>query len=230
MSVNSAGMAASVVSAYIQCLELPMPPILFQYNPEKFTITTQAHWKPGTPQAGSTTATAPQFLGTSAGTLTIPILLDAFAVPPVPPTATIEMLKVLLKPTPQSLMMRYGAGPKVMFGWGTNIIMEQAVVKAVAVDYERFLLGEPVRATARVTLEEVQSILMGTNPTSGGLATRRTRTVGEGDTLASIAYEEYKDPNKWRALAEANNIDDPMRVKPGQVLDVPDRRDAEALS
>ena len=41
---------------------------------------------------------------------------------------------------------------------------------------------------------------------------------------------EYRDPNKWRALAEANNIDDPMRVKPGTVLIVPDRRDAESLS
>ena len=69
-----------------------------------------------------------------------------------------------------------------------------------------------------------------TNPTSGGLATRRTHTVVEGDTLASIAYQEYRDPNKWRALAEANNIDDPMRVKPGTVLIVPDRREAEALS
>jgi nucleoid-associated protein YgaU len=52
----------------------------------------------------------------------------------------------------------------------------------------------------------------------------------EGDTLASIAYQEYRDPNRWRALAEANKIDDPMRVKAGTVLIVPDRREAESLS
>ena len=51
-----------------------------------------------------------------------------------------------------------------------------------------------------------------------------------GDTLASIAFQEYKDPNKWRALAESNNIDDPMRLKEGTVLIVPGRREAEALS
>jgi nucleoid-associated protein YgaU len=54
--------------------------------------------------------------------------------------------------------------------------------------------------------------------------------VVEGDSLASISFQEYRDPNKWRALAEANNIDDPMRVKVGTVLIVPDRREAEALS
>ena len=31
-------MAASAVSAYIQCLELPLPPIVFSYNPEAYTI------------------------------------------------------------------------------------------------------------------------------------------------------------------------------------------------
>jgi nucleoid-associated protein YgaU len=102
----------------------------------------------------------------------------------------------------------------------------------VKVEYQRFLLGVPVRASATVHLKSVPlpAPLGPTNPTSGGLATRRTRTVVEGDSLASIAHQEYRDPNKWRALAEANNIDDPMRVKVGTVLVVPDRREAEALS
>jgi nucleoid-associated protein YgaU len=52
----------------------------------------------------------------------------------------------------------------------------------------------------------------------------------EGDTLASIAFQEYEDPTKWRAVAEANKIDDPMRIKPGTVLTVPDRREAENMS
>jgi nucleoid-associated protein YgaU len=120
----------------------------------------------------------------------------------------------------------------VTFGWGPNIIMDEAIVTSVSVAYERFLLGMPVRATATVTLKAVPLPfpLGATNPSSGGLATLRTRTVVEGDTLASIAFQEYKDPNKWRALAEANQIDDPMRVKEGTVLMVPDRREAENLS
>ena len=230
MAVAAAGMAASLVPAYIQCIDpdLPLPPINFTFNPEGYSITTAAHWQ-RSPQPAS--PAPPQFKGVEAPKLDVKILMDAFSVPPVPPTATIEQLKLLLLPTALSVADGGATAPLVMFGWGTNIIMDMAVVTKVIVTHERFLLGVPVRATATVSLEAVP--LPGpmgfTNPTSGGLATRRTRTVVEGDTLASIAYQEYKDPNKWRALAEANNIDDPMRVKPGSVLIVPDRRDAAAL-
>jgi nucleoid-associated protein YgaU len=228
MVVAAGGMAASLVSAYIQPIDPPMPPINFAFNPEGYTVITKAHWE-RSPQPAS--PAPPQFKGVEAPSLDVKILLDAFAVPPVPPLVTIEQLKLLVLPTALSVADGGATAPIVTFGWGTNIILDQAVVTQVSVAYERFLLGVPVRATATVRLEGVPlPAPMGfTNPTSGGLATRRTRTVVEGDTLASIAYQEYKDPNKWRALAEANNIDDPMRIKPGTVLIVPDRRDAQAL-
>jgi nucleoid-associated protein YgaU len=223
-------MAASLVPAYIQCTDpsLPLPPINFTFNPEGYSITTAAKWL-RSPQPAS--PAAPQFQGIEAPRLDVKILMDVFAVPPVPPAATIEQLQLLLLPTALSVLDGGARAPTVMFGWGTNIIMDQAIVTKVVVAHERFLLGVPVRATATVSLEAVPlpAPLGFTNPTSGGLATRRTRTVVEGDTLASIAYQEYQDPNKWRALAEANNIDDPMRVKPGSVLIVPDRREAEAF-
>lgn len=230
MALAARGMAASLVSAYIQSTDpdLPMPPINFAFNPEGYTVVTKAHWE-RSPQPAS--PAPPQFKGLEAPSLDVKILMDAFAVPPVPPTATIEQLKLLLLPTQLSKAVGKATAPTVMFGWGTNVILDMAVVTQVSVAYERFLLGVPVRATATVRLEGVPlpDPLGWTNPTSGGLAARRTRTVVEGDTLASLAYQEYKDPNKWRALAEANNIDDPMRVKPGSVLIVPDRRDAETL-
>jgi nucleoid-associated protein YgaU len=135
-------------------------------------------------------------------------------------------------PSPTSLAEGNATAPTVMFGWGSNIVMEQAYIKSMTVTYKRFLLGVPVRAEVTVGLEAVPppSPLPSTNPTSGGLATRRTHTVVEGETLASIAYKEYLEPNRWRALAVANGIDDPMRVKAGAVLIVPDRREAETLS
>jgi nucleoid-associated protein YgaU len=49
----------------------------------------------------------------------------------------------------------------------------------------------------------------------------RTHRVVAGDSLASIAYLEYGDPNGWRRLADANGIDDPLRVRDGTVLHVP---------
>jgi nucleoid-associated protein YgaU len=45
--------------------------------------------------------------------------------------------------------------------------------------------------------------------------------VISGDSLASIAYQQYGDPSMWRVLAEANGIDDPIRLPAGQTLIVP---------
>ena len=72
-------------------------------------------------------------------------------------------------------------------------------------------------------MQEVVAPTPGQNPTSGGLATMRTRTMVDGDTLASIAFGEYRNANMSRALAIANGIDDPMRVRPGTTLLVPQR-------
>jgi nucleoid-associated protein YgaU len=49
----------------------------------------------------------------------------------------------------------------------------------------------------------------------------KTRRVKLGDTLSSIAGEEYNDPAMWRPIAEANGIDDPRSLTPGTVLAVP---------
>ena len=39
----------------------------------------------------------------------------------------------------------------------------------------------------------------------------RVRTVQAGDRLPLIAEEMYGDPRFWRLIAEANNIEDPLR-------------------
>ena len=46
------------------------------------------------------------------------------------------------------------------------------------------------------------------------------RTVA-GDSLASIAFAQYGDPNAWRPLAAYNGIDDPLRVPTGQTILLP---------
>jgi hypothetical protein len=222
-------MATSIISAYIQCLDFPMPPIVFQFNPESYTVVTKGNWKSTPqPQGGS----KQQWLGAAPAEVTVKILLDMFSVPPIPPSLVIEQLKMLVVPTAISQGVGAATAPTCMFGWGPNIVMDMAVVKSVSVAYERFLLGMPVRATATVTLAAVPppAPIPPTNPTSGGLSALKTRTVVEGDTLASIAYQEYRDPNKWRAIAEANRIDDPMRIKHGTVLFVPDNHEADSMS
>ena len=48
-----------------------------------------------------------------------------------------------------------------------------------------------------------------------------THVVKRGETLSSIAAEEYNDPTLWRSIAETNGINNPRRVAPGDVLAIP---------
>lgn len=223
-TMQSAGVASSAVSAYIQCINFPFPPIVFQYNPKAWTEEVGVNWKVSPQPKGK--STTPQYQGAQPRTLTVELILDAFAVPPLPPSPTIALLKSLTQPLPVTKSV-----PKVIFGWGANIVMAKAYVTKLSFAHERFLLGMPVRTkvTIGLTEEPPPDPLPSQNPTSGGLATRRTRTLVEGDTLASISYQEYGDPNYWRALAVANGIDDPMSVKSGTVLVVPEKADALAV-
>jgi nucleoid-associated protein YgaU len=45
--------------------------------------------------------------------------------------------------------------------------------------------------------------------------------VRDGDSLPSIAFAAYGDPTQWRAIAEANEIDDPLRLPRGRALAIP---------
>jgi len=48
-----------------------------------------------------------------------------------------------------------------------------------------------------------------------------TRLVKRGDSLGSIANEVYRDPARWRVIAEANQIDDPRHLTIGLRLAIP---------
>lgn len=48
-----------------------------------------------------------------------------------------------------------------------------------------------------------------------------TRLYKRGDSLSSLAADAYKDPTKWRVIAEANSLDDARNVPIGLRLNVP---------
>lgn len=112
--------------------------------------------------------------------------------------------------------------PTLIFTWGPLIY--EVCLTAANVNYVRFTeSGEPIRAKVNITMQEQPSLLaiLSTNPTSGGLPGRRQHVVSSGDTLQSIATANYGSPGRWRALADANGIDDPTRLRPGQVVYLP---------
>ena len=82
--------------------------------------------------------------------------------------------------------------------------------------------GRPVRAfLSCVFIEhrENQKLVVA-NPLNSP-DTTKYHTVRLGDSLWSLAAEEYGDPGEWRVIAEANGLSNPRRLKPGEMLVVP---------
>ena len=63
----------------------------------------------------------------------------------------------------------------------------------------------------------------------GSQSGEQSYTVEKGDTLSAIAKQFYGKSGAWRDIFEANRdqIDDPDRIFPGQVLKIPAIRAGE---
>ena len=63
---------------------------------------------------------------------------------------------------------------------------------------------------------------LGAKPRKGGVhAGFGTHTVKDGDTLPSISYRAYGDATRWRLIAEANGVDNPLHLRRGSSLALP---------
>lgn len=119
---------------------------------------------------------------------------------------------------PKLLLLKMGAGT------GPGRIERTVILKVIGVTYLRFSrTSVPTRASVTLTLEEAESPPAKQNPTSGGPPGRRVHTVTAGDNLQRIATATYGNPASWRRIAEANDIDDPLRVRNGRSLYLPGR-------
>jgi hypothetical protein len=113
--------------------------------------------------------------------------------------------------------LRLKTGDEEMF---PNLV----VLKKVTVEYTRFSpAGDPIRANVKLELQEVAPPLPPQNPTSGGPGGGRMHLVTDGDSLQHIAAGMYDSPAAWRDIAAANGIDDPLRVRNGRSLMLPDQ-------
>jgi LysM repeat protein len=102
--------------------------------------------------------------------------------------------------------------------WGGLIF--QGVLKSVTQTFTRFLEdGTPVRASLKCEFEAWEDPVhkkKALNPIDDPI-----RIVKRGETLSSIATEEYGDPALWRVIAKVNRMDNPRQLNPGQRLTVP---------
>lgn len=227
---RAGGSGASLVHAYLELHEpgaqgsttpgASLGKIDFQFNPKELSITKSAKWERKTSR-NRKSAGIPEFQGAEPCSMSVEMFFDASGEQNNAVVEAVEKLFRCCVPTDKTHQDQKGVPPWVVFHWG-SVAGFTAYIASVAVKYSLFTSGGvPIRATATVSLKEIAAEPAKQNPTSGSLTSRRSHTLVAGDTLASVAYAEYGDANLWRALAEANDLDDPMRVPPGRTLLVP---------
>jgi hypothetical protein len=198
----------------------PMGRINFQFNPKELSLAKSASWSRHSGK-GNKKSGPPQYNGPQPSKLSLEMFLDASNTYDDSVVKKVEQLFACCVPTQASHDKNKGSPPWVLFRWGalTGFL---AYISSVTAKYTLFTsAGLPIRATVTVTLEELAGEAPRQNPTSGSLVPRRVHVLVEGDSLAAIAYQEYGDPTLWRAVALANNLDDPMRLRPGRRLLLP---------
>jgi nucleoid-associated protein YgaU len=89
-------------------------------------------------------------------------------------------------------------------------------------DFSNVQSGSSSTAESKPDFSNVRSGASSTAEVTGD-AGAATYTVAKGDTLSHIAKEHYGKASKWHAIFEANRdqIDDPDKIFPGQVLKLP---------
>lgn len=111
--------------------------------------------------------------------------------------------------------------PILRFSWGSlsfDCVLEDLV--------QRFTLfgndGTPLRAICKVVFKEYATAATQLSNTRRESADHTKRmALREGETLSSLSAREYNDSRKWRAIADANNIDDPENLEPGTIVELP---------
>ena len=82
--------------------------------------------------------------------------------------------------------------------------------------------GTPARATLNVSFKEYRTLREQLeSPRRESADKTKRRVVVGGDSLWSIAAREYDDPNEWVRIADANDLDDPREIQPGDWLKLP---------
>lgn len=199
------------------------------FNPTEFTITKGNNWT--FDAVKGTSLPKPKFGGGKPREMQVTLLLDQS----LPSDGmqvkdmTDQLFKMMEVPSGSGGGGAKAAPPLVTFQWG-EMIPFKAACTSLTVVFQLFKPnGTPIRAEVRLALTQAEpattasssSANKGTNPTTrseGGLG---MHVVRDGDSLPSVAHRAYGDATRWRLIAEANGVDNPLHLQRGMSLNLP---------
>ena len=200
----------------------PDPPIIVLFNPTEYTRERANAFK-STPIPGLASPLI-QFVNGEADTLSMELFLDDYTDPkPIDPRGPVQPVYERVQAIAALLEIDRDihAPPPVRFKWGP--IRFEAVIEKLSQKYTLFRPdGTPARATLSVTFKEYLPIDRQLREPRRESADKTKRRQLDGATdIWLLAAREYRDPREWRRIAEANDVDNPWRLGPGDWLTVP---------
>jgi hypothetical protein len=191
------------------------------FNPESLKLNLSNQSSGGNQQAGGAT----QYLGPGSSTMTVELLFDTSTTGSDVRQRT-EALAYFIVGDSQDSNNRRTSPPKVRFEWGSFIY--EGIIKSMDETLEYFSeTGVPLRAKVSLSFQRDALVLYQRNRRSGR-SERANEGVGDvtplstaraGDTLQSMAAGRGLSAD-WKAIAAANGIEDPLRLQPGQLIDL----------
>jgi hypothetical protein len=198
------------------------------FNPSEYSISKSNEWSYD--KVTGTSFPPAKFGGGAPRELSLSLLLDVSLLKDGNVRSTTDKLfKMMEVPGGQGAGGASSVPPFVTFHWGQETTFK-AVCTQLTVAYKLFRPnGDPIRADVKMTLKQAETASTASsnganrpgNPTTRANAGHGVHTVKDGDTLPSIAYEQYGDPTVWRAIADANGIENPLRLRRGHALSLP---------
>jgi nucleoid-associated protein YgaU len=113
------------------------------------------------------------------------------------------------------------APPIVRFVWGK--LSFKAIIEKLSRKLTLFQPdGTPARSTVSITFKEYKTLPeLVTQPRLQSADKSKRRVIVGRDSLWLLAAREYDDANRWRVIADANDLDDPRDIAPGDWVTVP---------
>jgi nucleoid-associated protein YgaU len=200
------------------------PSITVQFNPAEYALTKGAQIAEiAIPGIDSPIL---QFVRGQNEKLTLELFFDTTAAGMG--LAPVVDVRTLTQPVYQLVKIQGSthAPPRVRFVWGHGLSF-RAVVESVTQKFTVFNpVGIPLRATLSVAFREYKTLeeqLSELNLQSSDHS--KQHVVRSRDTLSRIAFEQYGDASRWRAIADdplnAGVLTNPRRLAPGTRLSVP---------
>lgn len=203
------------------------PKIDCMFNPARFSFSTSNRWE--SDEIPGRAVPVRRYAGGEGGSFQLSLVFDTTKDGSSVTTYTNKLLKLMNVDTSlpgYDAQRNNGRPPWVTFHWGTHLHTYKAIIRNLNVTFTYFASnGTPLRANVEMSLEQYEpdDNWARQNPTSGTPHPDRSHQVQVGDTLDRISAKYYGDATDWRRIAAANGIADPLAIKPGTVLSIPER-------